>query len=488
MSDVSRRQFIHRAARFGGGAAFAPSLAGLTVWSKDAFARGARSSAGARAAGYGELLQSQDVPELWIPRGFKCIRLSETGKPSRADANFIVPNALDGMAAFPLPNGNVRLIRNHELGDEPERVKPIGINPYDVLGAGGTTSLEVVVSGRGASLEIEVVREFVSLSGTHINCAGGPTPWGSWLSCEETTEGPPKVSYWNGSYGGRRQQHGYIFEVPATAESEVVPVPLKAMGRFVHEAIAVDPATGIVYETEDAYYSAARIQERPGAGFYRFLPERRGELARGGRLQMLAVEGSRNYVTAANQVPGKALPVVWVDIEDPDPANAESRRDAVALQGFARGAAHFNRLEGCWYGDGAIYFNATAGGDVRAGQVWQYRPTARDRGQLVLVFESPSRNVLNGPDNICVSPRGGIVLCEDSGPEEHIRGLSAQGEIFDFVRQPVTQGRPTTEFCGSCFSPDGSLLFFNIQGATRSYGTSPGATYALWGPWEQGPL
>jgi secreted PhoX family phosphatase len=489
MSDLSRRQFIRRAARFGGGAAFAPSLSGLTVWSKDAFAPGARSSAAARHAGYGELAQSPDVPELWIPRGFKCIRLSETGKPSRADSNFIVPNGIDGMAAFPLPNGNIRLIRNHELGDEPERAKPIGVKPYDPLGAGGTTSLEVAVSGRGASLEIEVIREFVSLSGTLVNCAGGPTPWGSWLSCEEVVEGAPRVTYWNDVVGGRQKQHGYVFEVPASAESEVDAVPLKAMGRFVHEAIAIDPSTGIVYQTEDAYFSAARITERPGAGFYRFLPERRGELARGGRLQMLAVDGARNYITATNQTPGKALPAIWVDIEDPDPADADTRRDAVAQQGFARGAARFSRLEGAWYGDGAIYFNATSGGDVRAGQVWQYRPTARDRGQLVLVFESPSREVLNGPDNICVSPRGGIVLCEDSGPEQYIRGLSAQGEIFNLVRQPVVPGgRPVTEFCGSCFSPDGSILFFNIQGSTRSYGTSPGATYALWGPWEQGPL
>ncbi len=487
MSSLSRRQFIRRAARFSG-AALAPSLAGLTVWSKGASGLALTRRAG-HMAGYGELVQSEDVPELWIPRQFRCVRLSETGQPSRADASFIVPRAFDGMAAFPLPNGNIRLIRNHELGDEPERTKPIGVRPYDPLGAGGTTSLELTVHGGGAEREIDVVREFVSLSGTHINCAGGPTPWGSWLSCEETTEGPSIVTYWNGTFGGRQKQHGYIFEVPVNAESEVDPVPLEAMGRFVHEAVAVDPATGIVYETEDAYYSAAAVAERPGSGFYRFLPELRGELARGGRLQMLAVDGARNYNTSSNQTPGRALPVVWVDIDDPDPADAETRRDAVFQQGFARGGALFNRLEGCWYGDGAIYFNATVGGDLRAGQVWQYRPTGRDRGRLVLVFESPSRDVLHGPDNICVSPRGGIVLCEDSGGTEYLRGLSKQGDIFDLVREPATPGgRPTTEFCGSCFSPDGSILFFNIQGATRSYGPTPGATYALWGPWEAGPL
>src|SRR5690606_31054741 len=131
------------------------------------------------------------------------------------------------------------------------------------------------------------------------------------------------------------------------------------------------------------------------------------------------------------QTPGVALPVHWVDIDDPDPADANRRRDAVLQQGLARGGAIFNRLEGCWYGHGAIYFNATAGGDAGAGQVWQYRPTSRDTGELTLVFESPSRDVLNSPDNICTSPRGGLVICEDPSGAPFIRGLSAAGEIFD---------------------------------------------------------
>jgi secreted PhoX family phosphatase len=491
MSRFSRREFIRRAARVGGGAALAPSLAGLTAWSKEA--HGARVSfpkSHDTNVSYGPLVQSPDAPELWIPERFRVVRISETKKPSAADPTFVVPPAIDGMAAFPLPNGNIRLIRNHEIGDSPARARPIGVRPYDPLGAGGTTSLEVAVRGPANAREIEVVREFVSLSGTHINCAGGPTPWGSWLTCEETTEGVPVVRLWNGTFGGRQKEHGYVFEVPVSAETEVEAIPLKAMGRFVHEAVAVDPATGIVYETEDAYYNADRLEEMPGAGFYRFIPTRAGELVAGGRLQMLAVEGQRNYITATGQTAGRVLPAVWVDIDDPDPADAGSRRDAVLQQGKARGAAIFDRLEGCWYGDGSIYFNSTSGGDVEAGQVWQYRPTAMDRGELVLVFESPSQRVLNSPDNICVSPRGGLVLCEDSGGAQYIRGLSKQGEIFDFVYQPVVEGsgRAVTEFAGACFSPDGSVLFFNIQGTTRTNGTAPGATYALWGPWEAGAL
>ena len=489
MGRVSRRKFLRRAAALGGGAAFAPSLAGLTAWSKDAYAQGAPPLQAGASAGYGELFPSADVPELWLPRRFHCVRISETLKPSRADANFIVPAAVDGMAAFPLPNGNVRLIRNHEIGDDAQRAKPIGSRPYDPAGGGGTTSLEIAVRGSDDALEVEVVREFPSLSGTVINCAGGPTPWGSWLSCEETVEGLEVVSHWNGRFGGRQNAHGYIFEVPATAESEVEPVPLKAMGRFIHEAVAVDPETGFVYETEDTYYSATRRAERPGAGFYRFIPDSPGQLARGGRLQMLAVADQRNYLATRGQRPGRRLPVTWVDIADPDPAGAEHQRHAVFHQGVAGGAAIFNRLEGCWYGDGAIYFNSTSGGDVGAGQVWQYRPTERDDGELVLIFESPSRDVLNSPDNLCVSPRGGIVICEDAGREQYMRGLSKEGEIFNLVRQPMVEGgRRITEFAGACFSPDGRILFFNIQGATRSYGVEPGGTYALWGPWSEGPL
>ncbi|MGH7577145.1 MAG: alkaline phosphatase PhoX [Longimicrobiales bacterium] len=490
MSRFSRRDFIWRAAALGGGAAFAPSLRGLSAWSKDVYGAGHTGRAGRPAVSYGPLVQSEEVPELWIPQKFRVIRVSETRRPSLADPSFTVPAGVDGMAAFPLPNGNIRLIRNHELGDPPDRVSPIGARPYDALGAGGTTSLEIAVEGSGMSREVTLVREFVSLSGTHINCAGGPTPWGSWLSCEETSEGEPRIERWNGSFGGRQKDHGYIFEVPVSAESEVDPVAYKAMGRFVHEAIAVDPATGIVYETEDAYYNAERLDEMPGAGFYRFIPTRRGELGEGGRLQMLAIDGAPRYEMTRGQTPGRSLNATWVDIDDPDPTDAETRPDAVLQQGLARGAAIFNRLEGCWYGDGAIYFNSTNGGDQGAGQVWQYRPAGEDMGELVLIFESPSRDVLNSPDNICVSPRGGIVICEDSGDDEFIRGLSPEGDILDLVHQPVdpTGQRATTEFAGACFSPDGQILFFNVQGGTRSYGAQHGATYALWGPWEEGPL
>ena len=496
---LNRRTFLKRA----GGAAFAPSLVGLaacndlpTEASADhdpslSWLHGAKH----RPGGYGELFESVDCPELMIPHGFRCVRISEVTKPSLADSGFIVPQALDGMAAFPLRNGNIRLIRNHEIRDSASSSSPFGPNAYDMRAGGGTTSLELAVKrSRGEHhdiAEIEVRAEYPSLTGTHVNCAGGPSPWGSWLTCEETTEGTPD----------RGRNHGYVFEVPADADGPVDPVPLKALGRFVHEAVAIDPRTGIVYLTEDRSIEA---DEALGSGFYRFIPapnrrggergrDGRGHRSRGGeleegRLQVLAVRGARSYDTSTGQVPGMVLPVEWVDIDDPDPSGATEDPFAVYRQGQPGGAALFERLEGCWYGDDSIFFNATSGGDAGAGQVWQYRPFGGPRskhgGQLILVFESPSEDILESPDNITVSPRGGLVLCEDGGGIQYVRGVTRRGDIFDFVQQ----SEPMAEFCGACYSPDGEILFFNIQGSTSSTGTGFGATYAMWGPWWRGAL
>lgn len=463
---TSRRDFLKRSASLAGAVPLvAPSLAGLVACS-----RGVRSSTGGAVriarlgdGGYGPLRAAG--PELALPEGFSYTVVSRAGQPM-ADGR-PTPNAFDGMATFALPNGNVRLIRNHENRDSSRTATPKGdaTKAYDSRAGGGTTSLEVRIDADGGCT---LVRDFVSLSGTIINCAGGPTPWGTWLTCEESTEG---------LRDGWRKNHGYIFEVPASAEAEVFPEPLIAMGRFIHEAVAVDPETGVVYETEDRLIS----------GFYRFIPQTRGVLRDGGLLQMLAVRGRENYDTADGQRVGEVLPVIWVDIRVPNPDYTWEDTGAVFAQGFNQGGARFSRLEGCWYGgprDRSIYFHATNGGDARCGQVWQYRPTAPDAGELRLVFESPGREVLDYPDNITVSPRGGIVICEDGTGEQHIRGLTRGGAIFDFARNLLNND----EFAGACYSPNGQVLFVNIMGSTLDGGATKGVTLAIRGPWERGAL
>jgi secreted PhoX family phosphatase len=465
--SINRRDFLRRAAVLGG-SAMAPSLLGLSSLSDV-------HGTPPRAAGYGPLARSAQVPELWVPPGFSIRKLSTTRTPSQVNPAWFIPYGFDGMAAFAAGAGTVRLVRNHEIADL-AGVAPLlgpGVRAYDRKAGGGTSTLEL---RQGDDGEVQLVGEWVSLSGTTTNCAGGPTPWGSWISCEETTYGPAR---------GFEQPHGYCFEVASSATEEVEPVPLTSMGRFVHEAVAVDPRSGTVYLTEDMTWDPTIAAGR-AAGFYRFIPNEPGHLARGGRLQMLRVKGTRNLLTVTGQTVRAPMRAEWVDIDDPDPAEAEANVSAVFQQGWARGATAFDRLEGCWYGDGSVYFNATSGGDQRAGQVWCYTPDGADEGVVTLLFESPGRQVLSSPDNLCVSPRGGLVICEDNTDVHFVRGLTPGGELFDLVR---TDG-PAPEFAGACFAPNGRTLFFNIQGGTRgpAAATMSGGTYALWGPWERGPL
>ena len=471
--SMNRRVFLRRLAKAGGTAVFTPSLAGLISCDRGSEPEGPP----VRYRPYGNLVPSPGCPELEIPESFHCVRLSSGAVGSSVRQGLTVPNAFDGMAAFPLPNGHVRLIRNHEMIDGAETAEPIGEPYYDPRASGGTTSLEVRISGPDDDLKVELLDEYVSLAGTRVNCAGGPTPWGSWLSCEETT---------SGRNAGYREPHGYVFEVPVSATGPVDPVPLRAMGRFVHEAVAVDPDTGIVYETEDTWYVP---DELPGAGLYRFIPNAPGVLSAGGRLQMMAVTDRPGYLTARGQTAGAVLPAHWVDIDDPDPGDAEEDELAVFRQGLAKGAARFARLEGAFYGDGGVYVVSTDGGDATAGQVFHYRPLSADTGELRLVFESGSKAVLDSPDNIVVSPRGGLLMCEDGSDDQYVRGLDREGRIVDLVRAPALPGRAEPgEFAGSCFSPDGRVLFFNQQGSLVVGGSRASHTYALWGPWEDGPL
>jgi len=477
-STIQRRQFLRTALAAAGGVAALPAMNGLAP-----FVTRGRVYAAPGQGGYGPLVPTADLRDggvrMALPEGFQYRSFSVAGD-MMSDGN-LVPLAHDGMAVFNM-DGKFRLVRNHEDRNGPNNGSTaVDENAYDPRGGGGTTTLVVNPFTR------ELERDFISLNGTIVNCSGGITPWGTWTTCEETNAGIPQ---------GWAKQHGYCFDVPASADGSVPAIPIPSMGRFSHEAIAVDPETWIVYETEDSGDS----------GFYRFIPNTPGVLVNGGVLEMLKIKNVTNYDTRTGQAVGVPLPVEWVPIADPDPPGQGS--NAVYDQGFAGGAAIFTRLEGCWYGNGAIYFDATNGGNAGEGQIWEFRPDG-DEGTLTLIFESPGAAVLNSPDNLAVSPQGAILLCEDGDGDQYLRGVTLGGDIFDFALNLQTDH----EWAGATFAeadpswndvtirgrykPLGSrwdrvTLFVNRQGATSGpnppLGGNEGLTFAIWGPWKNGAL
>ncbi|MDZ4702190.1 MAG: DUF839 domain-containing protein [Rhodothermales bacterium] len=406
---------------------------------------------------------------LDLPPGFSYQVISRAGDPM-ADG-FVVPARPDGMAAFPGPGGLTILLRNHETALTPgEGAYGAGnarfsqIDPalvYDAgFGAkpslGGTSTL--VFDTRTQT----VVREYLSLAGTQRNCAGGPTPWNSWITCEETVERAGDVN---------EKDHGYNFEVPASATPRLTPpVPLKAMGRFNHEAIAVDPASGVVYQTED----------RHDGLIYRFIPTEPGRLDRGGRLQALVVVDqpsldTRNWEEGGAPVQRNApMAVRWIDLD-----NVEAPEDDLRTRGSAAGAARFARGEGMWYASGTVYFACTNGGREKKGQIWKYVPspfegTHREPEQpatLALFVEPNDGSIIENADNLTVAPWGDLVVCEDGPGSQHLLRITPAGDVIRFATNVASE----SELAGSVFSPDGSTLFVNVQ--------TDGLTLAITGPW-----
>lgn len=446
---IDRRKFLQTAITAGAAYGFT----GL-INRADRYSRLGSAAFAGDASAYGPLVPTASVNTgetlLALPAGFQYTVISKAG--SLMTNGTPTPKLHDGMAAFSsfsLPNSWI-VIRNHEIQDLAGTAGTVsGTTPYDTLAGGGTTTMYV---DRQTRL---LTNSFTSLSGTVRNCAGGPTPWRTWISCEETTLG---------TSAGYAKPHGYCFEVDPRVPS--TPAALTQMGRFRHEAVSVDLRSGIVYLTED---------NTPQAGFYRFLPRARGDLAQGGKLQMLAVTGQPNADLRTGQTVGVKRVVEWVDIADPDPVAADSNAAAVFGQGAALGGATFARLEGCFAGVGPVFFTATNGGNAGFGQVWRYEPRPKSRfGYLTLIFESPNANVLDFPDNICFGLRGDLLICEDGTGGNFIRLIAVDGSISNFANNLVP-GFETYEFTGCTFSPDRSTLFVNIQ--------TPGLTFAIWGNW-----
>lgn len=415
--------------------------------------------------GYGPLNSDPDGL-IDLPEGFTYKVISSFG--DTMTDGFRVPNNADGMGCFKLDNQRVALVRNHELsvsdaqdGPNPQG-RELGFKTYDKradgvdLPGGTTTIIYNLDTGK-------VENEFISLLGTIRNCSGGITPWGSWLTCEEN------VSRKGDEVG---KDHGWVFEVPAIADGPIEPNPIKGLGRFNHEAAAIDPRTGIVYLTED----------RDDSLFYRFIPKVPGKLHAGGKLQALGFKtqpkggDSRNWDSVLWDE-GDWIETFWIDLEDTDSPNDDLRR-----RGHSHGAAIFARGEGIHWGDDELYFCCTSGGRAILGQVMRYVPSKfegtekehNEPGKIQLFLESESTDRFNFGDNITVAPNGHLIVCEDQYTENivnQIKGITPEGKTYSLATIRIP-----SEPAGACFSPDGTTMFVNVYGPTR--------TLAITGPWK----
>ncbi|MFF7826285.1 alkaline phosphatase PhoX [Streptomyces rochei] len=381
------RRTLLRTAVVGGSA-----VLGGALWRGAAHAAPAQPGSGPYGA-----LGAPDANGIRLPAGFTSRVIARSGQKV-AGTSYTWHNAPDGGACYADGTGWI-YVSNSE------------INP-----SGGASAVKFSSTGT-------ITSAYRVLSGTRQNCAGGRTPWNTWLSCEEV-------------------DRGYVYETDPWGVKAAV--RRDAMGRFKHEAAAADPVREAVYLTEDVSDGC----------FYRFRPTTWGDLS-AGTLEVL-VAGS-----------GTSGPVTWAKV--PDPSGATATRYQVS------GAKRFNGGEGCYYADDTCWF--TTKGDNR---VWQYDAAARTielayDDSLVTSGTAP----LTGVDNVTGSSSGDLFVAEDGGTME-ICVITPSDVIAPFLR---VEGQSGSEITGPAFSPDGTRLYFSSQRGT-SGSSSAGITYEVRGPFR----
>ncbi|KAF4411149.1 alkaline phosphatase PhoX [Streptomyces lycii] len=477
---LTRRDFAKGSASTGAGVAL---LGSAGVLASAAPSLAAAEDTGSAAAdgghgdrfGYGPLRPDPDGI-LALPAGFSYRILTRAGVTKLESGEF-TPSEHDGTAAFPGPRGTTLLVTNHEMdGPRSEAAHPVPLSDglvYDPAAPGGCTVVELRPGGE--------VAEWVGISGTANNCAGGTTPWGTWLTCEENSD--------RAGENGMTKDHGYVFEVdPADRRANRDPRPVKALGRYDHEAVVIDPRRGHMYLTEDA--------DEPNGLFYRWVPPKgfrhgRGQLRTlgddAGVLQApQCYDSGGRFVDDLSRATktGTVYGVDWIDVPDRD------ARTVPVRQQFADGEVTRGRkLEGMWWADGGAYIVSSyardeSPGAPHDGQVWFYSPGRRTLTLKVLlrVNASPGEDgAFDGPDNITVSPYGGLVIAEDGEGVQHLFGATDEGRTYPIARNELNIGTAEepeySEFTGVVFSPDGRTLYANIQ--------EPGLMLAITGPWRR---